>query len=100
MQAFAEHLRVRNLLPAAGEGYQYERDVEEFLRWSPAVRGGDRLGLERLSPDQLAELARAVEALPRPARLAPRGVPSPGTLRTGSPSSSGGAADSELAADP
>ena len=100
VQAFAEHLRVRGLRPARGEGYQYERDVEEFLRWSPAVRGDDRLGLERLSRDQLAELARALEALPRPARLAPRGTAGSATLRTGSPSSSGGAADSELAADP
>jgi UDP-glucose 4-epimerase len=100
VQAFAEHLRVRGLRPAVGEGYQYERDVEEFLRWSPAVRGDDRLGLERLSRDQLAELARALEALPRPARLAPRGTPGSATFRTGSPSSSGGAADSELAADP
>jgi UDP-glucose 4-epimerase len=100
VQAFAEHLRVRGLRPAHGEGYQYERDVEEFLRWSPAVRGDDRLGLERLSRDQLAELARALEALPRPTRLAPRGTSGSATLRTGSPSSSGGAADSELAADP
>jgi UDP-glucose 4-epimerase len=100
VQAFAEHLRVRGLRPAVGEGYQYERDVEEFLRWSPAVRGDDRLGLERLSRDQLAELARALDALPRPARLAPRGTPGSATLRTGSPASSGGAADSELAADP
>ena len=100
VQAFAEHLRVRGLRPARGEGYQYERDVEEFLRWSPAVRGDDRLGLERLSRDQLAELARALEALPRRARLAPRGTAGSATLRTGSPSSSGGAADSELAADP
>jgi UDP-glucose 4-epimerase len=101
VQAFAEHLRTRGLRPAAGEGFQYERDVEEFLRWSPAVRGEDHLGLGRLTPDQLAELARALDALPRPARLAPRGtVGSEATLRTGSPSSSGGAADSELAADP
>jgi UDP-glucose 4-epimerase len=100
VQAFAEHLRVRRLRPAQGEGYQYERDVEEFLRWSPAVRPDDGLGLERLSRDQLAELARALEAVPRPARLAPRGTPGPATFRTGSPSSSGGAADSELAADP
>jgi UDP-glucose 4-epimerase len=102
VQAFAEHLRTRGLRPAPGEGYQYERDVEEFLRWSPAVRGADTLGLERLAPDQLAELARALESLPeaRPARRAPRGTVSDGTLRTGSPSSSGGAADSELAADP
>ena len=103
MQAFAEHLRTRGLMPGAGEGFQYEREVEEFLRWSPAVRGDDRLRLGRLSRDQLAELARALESLPRPARLAPRGTAdedSPGTLRTGSPSSSGGAADAELAADP
>jgi UDP-glucose 4-epimerase len=101
VQAFAEHLRTRGLRSTPGDGYQYEREVEEFLRWSPAVRGEDRLGLERLGRDQLAELARALESLAaRPARLAPRGRPSEGTLRTGSPSSSGGAADSELAAEP
>ena len=100
VQAFAAHLRVRGLRAGEGEGYQYERDVEEFLRWSPAVRGDDRLGLGRLSRDQLAELARALEALPRAARSAPRGKGPSGTLRTGSPSSSGGAADAELAADP
>ncbi len=104
VQAFAEHQRVRGLRAGEGEGYQYEREVEEFLRWSPAVRGGDGLGLGRLSRDQLAELARALEALPepRPARLAPRGAASgsEGRLVTGSPSSSGGAADSELAAEP
>jgi UDP-glucose 4-epimerase len=107
VQAFAEHQRVRGLREGGGEGYQYEREVEEFLRWSPAVRGDEGLGLRRLSRDQLAELARALEALPatpRPARLAPRGAgageSSPDTFLTGSPSSSGGAADSELAADP
>jgi UDP-glucose 4-epimerase len=100
VQAFAEHLRVRGIGLAQGEGYQYEREVEEFLRWSPAVRGEDPLRLGRLSPDQLAELARALETLPRPARLAPRGSAAGSTLRTGSPSSSGGAADAELAAEP
>jgi UDP-glucose 4-epimerase len=101
VQSFAEHLRTRNLRAAPGEGYQYEREVEEFLRWSPAVRGGDRLGLERLTRDQLAELARALDSLEaRPARLAPRGTAPGNTLRTGSPSSSGGAADAELAAEP
>jgi UDP-glucose 4-epimerase len=39
VQAFAGYLRVRRLRPADGESYQYEREVEEFLRWSPAVRG-------------------------------------------------------------
>ena len=102
VQAFAEHLRTRGLRDRDGERYQYEREVEEFLRWSPAVRGDDRLGLGRLSRDQLAELARALESLPeaRPVRLAPRGTASGTTLRTGSPSASGGAADPEPAADP
>jgi UDP-glucose 4-epimerase len=106
VQAFARHLRVRSIGPAVGEGYEYQREVEEFLRWSPAVRGDARLGLERLTPDQLAEVVRALDSLPdaRPARRAPRGTPasasSKSRLRTGSPSSSGGAADSELAAEP
>jgi UDP-glucose 4-epimerase len=102
VQAFAQHLRTRGLRAGSGERYRYEREVEEFLRWSPAVRGDDRLGLGRLTRDQLAELARALESLPeaRPVRLAPRGTRSDGTLRTGSPASSGGAADPEPAADP
>ena len=27
-----------SLAPGRSEGFQYEREVEEFLRWSPAVR--------------------------------------------------------------
>ena len=34
----AEALRVRTLRPGQGEPYRYEREVEEFLRWSPNVR--------------------------------------------------------------
>jgi UDP-glucose 4-epimerase len=33
-----EALRVRSLRRDAGEPYRYEREVEEFLRWSPSVR--------------------------------------------------------------
>jgi UDP-glucose 4-epimerase len=36
--AHAEAMRVRPLLNAEGAGYRYEREVEEFLRWSPHVR--------------------------------------------------------------
>jgi len=61
--AFAQHLRTRTITESDA-GYRYEREVEEFLRWSPNVRGTDRLGLERLSREQLAELARALESLP------------------------------------
>jgi UDP-glucose 4-epimerase len=95
VQAFAEHLRTRDLRPALGEGYRYERDVEEFLRRSPAVHGDPTDALERLSATQRADLERALAALDRPAPRAARG-----TLRTGSPSSSGGAAYAEFAADP
>ena len=77
VQAFARHLRVRGLGPGVGEGYQYEREVEEFLRWSPAVRGDDRLGLGHLTADQLAEVARALDSLPAPRPVRPVGDPAP-----------------------
>ncbi|MDX6696791.1 MAG: UDP-glucose 4-epimerase [Solirubrobacteraceae bacterium] len=34
---YAEHLRVRRIRENAREPYRYEREVEEFLRWSPSV---------------------------------------------------------------
>jgi UDP-glucose 4-epimerase len=34
----AEEQRVRSLRRGEGEPYRYEREVEEFLRWSPSVR--------------------------------------------------------------
>ena len=39
VQAFAQHLRVKAIKHDAGEPYRYEREVEEFLRYSPSVRG-------------------------------------------------------------
>jgi UDP-glucose 4-epimerase len=79
--ALAHHLRTRHITEEDG-GYHYEREVEEFLRWSPSVRGGDRLGLGRLSPEQLAELARALESLP--GRRGPQDR-APDPLRAGAP---------------
>ena len=38
VQAFAEHLRLAAIKRDAGEPYRYEREVEEFLRYSPSVR--------------------------------------------------------------
>jgi UDP-glucose 4-epimerase len=38
LQAFAEHLRVAAIKRDDGEPYRYEREVEEFLRYSPSVR--------------------------------------------------------------
>jgi UDP-glucose 4-epimerase len=40
VQAFAEHLRVAGIKRGEGEPYRYEREVEEFLRYSPSVRRG------------------------------------------------------------
>jgi UDP-glucose 4-epimerase len=35
--AFAEHLRLRSVLRGVREPYHYEKEVEDFLRWSPSV---------------------------------------------------------------
>ncbi len=32
------HQRLRPLLGSGGSGYRYEREIEEFLRWSPSVQ--------------------------------------------------------------
>jgi UDP-glucose 4-epimerase len=37
-----EHQRIAPLMPRNGEGYRYEREVEEFLRRSPSVLRRDR----------------------------------------------------------
>jgi UDP-glucose 4-epimerase len=33
-----EHMRLAPVMRGPDEGYVYEREVEEFLRWSPHVR--------------------------------------------------------------
>src|SRR3954452_580382 len=38
VQKFGEHLRLRTVLQGSGEPYRYEKEVEDFLRWSPSVR--------------------------------------------------------------
>jgi UDP-glucose 4-epimerase len=40
VQAFAEHLRIAAIRSGEAEPYRYEREVEEFLRYSPSVRRG------------------------------------------------------------
>ncbi|MDQ6605184.1 MAG: NAD-dependent epimerase/dehydratase family protein [Actinomycetota bacterium] len=39
VQKLRAQQRLRPLLRSGGESYRYERDVEEFLRWSPSVQG-------------------------------------------------------------
>jgi UDP-glucose 4-epimerase len=33
-----EHMRLSPVMRGVEQGYRYEREVEEFLRWSPHVR--------------------------------------------------------------
>lgn len=51
---FGEYLRLHPVLRGAQEPYRYEREVEEFLRWSPSVRDTE----PRLDPFQVRELQR------------------------------------------
>jgi UDP-glucose 4-epimerase len=72
-----EHMRLLPLLRGAGEPYTYEREVEEFLRWSPSVRrsGASAGKAWRPSPQQVVELQKALSSLGQ--RSAPSG-PAPG----------------------
>jgi UDP-glucose 4-epimerase len=40
--AFAQTLRLRSVLKGVREPYRYEKEVEDFLRWSPSVRQRER----------------------------------------------------------
>jgi UDP-glucose 4-epimerase len=53
-----EHLRLHPVLRGVQEPYRYEREVEEFLRWSPHVKQAREKGGVALTRDQLAELQR------------------------------------------
>jgi hypothetical protein len=53
-----EHLRLHPLVRAGREPYRYEREVEDFLRWSPHVKNAREHSLGSLSRDQLVDLQR------------------------------------------
>jgi UDP-glucose 4-epimerase len=38
VSAFAQHLRLRSVRRGVKDAYRYEKEVEDFLRWSPSVR--------------------------------------------------------------
>jgi UDP-glucose 4-epimerase len=59
--ALAEHMRLHPLLRGAGEPYRYEREVEEFLRWSPHVQGSRAAERQGVTAAQLAELRRLLD---------------------------------------
>ena len=56
--ALAEHLRLHPLLRSSAEPYRYEREVEEFLRWSPNVRSSQVKDTGALSRDQIQDLQK------------------------------------------
>jgi UDP-glucose 4-epimerase len=66
VQKLGEHLRLQPILAGVREPYRYEREVEEFLRWSPYVRrgredeGGDRPPMPSIA--QLSELQKFLSA--------------------------------------
>jgi UDP-glucose 4-epimerase len=66
-----EHLRLHPLLRAAEEPYRYEREVEEFLRWSPHVRGSEK----KSSVVSRQSSGARVEAAPKPPTPAPPPAP-------------------------
>ena len=61
----AEHLRVAHLRRGVREPYRYEREVEEFLRWSPSVvrRPDDAQVPPAISAAQAAELRKVLDVL-------------------------------------
>jgi UDP-glucose 4-epimerase len=58
-----ESQQVAPLLRGAHEPYQYEREVEEFLRWSPSVRRGGGGKAWRPSSRQVQDLQNTLAAL-------------------------------------
>ncbi|MEA2443549.1 MAG: UDP-glucose 4-epimerase [Thermoleophilales bacterium] len=58
VQAFAEFLRLRPILAGMREPYRYEREVEDFLRWSPHVRNPNFRKETPLSAGELVELQK------------------------------------------
>jgi UDP-glucose 4-epimerase len=81
-----EHLRLHPLVRGAREPYRYEREVEEFLRWSPHVRGSGA-GKLPLPREELVELRRLLDSfaqssgleaeVPPPERPGPEPEPTP-----------------------
>jgi UDP-glucose 4-epimerase len=71
-----EHLRLHPLLRAEQEPYRYEQEVEEFLRWSPHVRGS-AAKTSPLPRDQLADLQRLLGAYAGTVEEAAKPAPAP-----------------------
>jgi hypothetical protein len=60
--ALAEYMRLHPVMRGAQEPYRYEREVEDFLRWSPHVKSGAYRPQPRLSESETDELSRLYSA--------------------------------------
>jgi UDP-glucose 4-epimerase len=58
-----EHLRLHPVVRGLQEPYRYEREVEDFLRWSPHVKNARAKRSAALTRDQIAELERLLAGL-------------------------------------
>jgi UDP-glucose 4-epimerase len=56
----AEHQRLHPIVRGATEPYRYEREVEDFLRWSPYVRNPSHRKESRLTPGEMVDLQKVV----------------------------------------
>src|SRR3954452_6230907 len=56
----AEHQRLHPIVRGAREPYRYEREVEDFLRWSPHVRNPSYRKESRLTPGEAVELQKVM----------------------------------------
>jgi UDP-glucose 4-epimerase len=87
VQKLGEHLRLSPILKGAREPYRYEREVEEFLRWSPSVQGSES-PLMRMSPGEIAELQKLLEGIAlmqRPSATDTDTEPEPDAVATAEP---------------
>jgi UDP-glucose 4-epimerase len=60
--ALAEHMRLHPVLRGAQEPFRYEREVEDFLRWSPHVKNPAYRTQPRLNQEEAEELERLSDA--------------------------------------
>ena len=73
--ALAEYMRLHPVMRGAQEPYRYEREVEDFLRWSPHVKSPAYRQQPSLSPGESDELSRLSAAHAERTGTPPGGSP-------------------------
>ena len=76
-------MRLHPIVRGATEPYRYEREVEDFLRWSPHVRNPSYRKESRLTPGRDGRAAEGDGELRRPGRVARRRAQSASSRRAG-----------------